>query len=241
MSQSNSVGLIDLQIMWNRLIAVVEEQAQTLMRTAFSPIVRECGDLSAGVFDLQGRMLAQAVTGTPGHVNSMAELVKHFLRYFPVESMKPGDAYITNDPWMGTGHLNDFVITTPCFHNGKLVALFSCTSHLMDIGGIGFGPDATDVFMEGLYIPMLKLFDQGKANETLMSMIRANTRQPVDTEGDVYSLAGCNDVGARRLVEMLDEFGIDSPTSLATTSLPARARPCWRRSPSCPKGPGTTP
>ena len=210
MSQSNSVGLIDLQIMWNRLIAVVEEQAQTLMRTAFSPIVRECGDLSAGVFDLQGRMLAQAVTGTPGHVNSMAESVKHFLRYFPVETMKPGDAYITNDPWMGTGHLNDFVITTPCFRNGKLVALFSCTSHLMDIGGIGFGPDATDVFMEGLYIPMLKLFDQGKANETLLAMIRANTRQPVDTEGDVYSLAACNDVGARRLVEMLDEFGIES-------------------------------
>ena len=210
MSQSNSVGLIDLQIMWNRLIAVVEEQAQTLMRTAFSPIVRECGDLSAGVFDLEGRMLAQAVTGTPGHVNSMAESVKHFLRYFPVETMKAGDAYITNDPWMGTGHLNDFVITTPCFRNGKLVALFSCTSHLMDIGGIGFGPDATDVFMEGLYIPMLKLFDQGKVNETLMAMIRANTRLPVDTEGDVYSLAGCNDVGARRLVEMMDEFGIDS-------------------------------
>ena len=210
MSQSNSVGLIDLQIMWNRLIAVVEEQAQTLMRTAFSPIVRECGDLSAGVFDLEGRMLAQAVTGTPGHVNSMAESVKHFLRYFPVATMKPGDAYITNDPWMGTGHLNDFVITTPCFRNGKLVALFSCTSHLMDIGGIGFGPDATDVFMEGLYIPMLKLFDQGKVNETLMAMIRTNTRLPVDTEGDVYSLAACNDVGARRLVEMMDEFGIDT-------------------------------
>ena len=83
-------------------------------------------------------MLAQAVTGTPGHVNSMARSVIHFIREFPVETMKPGDAYITNDPWMGTGHLNDFVITTPCFRNGKLVALFSCTSHLMDIGGIGF-------------------------------------------------------------------------------------------------------
>jgi N-methylhydantoinase B len=210
MSKSNSAGLIDLQIMWNRLIAVVEEQAQTLMRTAFSPIVRECGDLSAGVFDLQGNMLAQAVTGTPGHVNSMAESVKHFLRHFPTETMKPGDAYITNDPWMGTGHLNDFVVTTPCFRDGRLVALFSCTSHLMDIGGIGFGPDATDVFMEGIYIPMLKLIDQGKVNETLMAMIRANTRLPVDTEGDVYSLAACNDVGARRLVEMMDEFGIDT-------------------------------
>ena len=213
---TDATKLIDLQIMWNRLIAVVEEQAQVLIRTAFSPIVRECGDLSAGVFDRRGRMLAQAVTGTPGHVNSMAESVKHFIRHFPLDTMKPGDAYITNDPWMGTGHLNDFVITTPAFNSkGQLVALFSCTSHLMDIGGIGFGPDATDVFMEGLYIPMLKLIDQGVVNETLMAMIRANTRLPVDTEGDTYSLAACNDVGAKRLAEMMDEFGIDSLDVLA--------------------------
>src|SRR6476660_7045273 len=216
MTESSGARLIDKQIMWTRLSAVVEEQAQVLMRTAFSPIVRECGDLSAGVFDRQGRMLAQAVTGTPGHVNSMAESVKHFIRHFPLDTMKPGDAYITNDPWMGTGHLNDFVITTPAFNRqGQLVALFSCTSHLMDIGGIGFGPDATDVFMEGLYIPMLKLIDQGTVNETLMAMIRANTRLPIDTEGDTYSLAACNDVGAKRLAEMMDEFGIGSLDPLA--------------------------
>lgn len=208
-------NLIDLQIMWNRLIAVVEEQGQILMRTAFSPIVRECGDISAGVFDLSGRMLAQGVTGTPGHVNSMAESVKHFLRHFPVETMKEGDAYITNDPWMGTGHLNDFVVTTPAFKDGKPVALFSCTSHLMDIGGIGFGPDATDVFMEGLYLPMLKLIDAGQVNESVMAIIRANTRQPVDTEGDTYSLAACNDMGAKRLVEMMEEFGIETLDELA--------------------------
>jgi N-methylhydantoinase B len=213
--KSNRLGEIELQVMWSRLIAVVEEQAQTLLRTAFSSIVRECGDLSAGVFDAKGRMLAQAVTGTPGHVNSMAESVKHFIRHFPTESMKPGDIYITNDPWMGTGHLNDFVLTTPCFHRGKLVALFSCTSHLMDIGGLGFGPDATDVFMEGLYIPMLKLAEGGKLNETLMAMIRSNTRQPVDTEGDVYSLANCNDVGCKRLVDMMEEFDLNDLDRLA--------------------------
>ena len=206
---------IELQIMWNRLIAVVEEQAQTLLRTAFSPIVREAGDLSAGIFDAEGRMLAQAVTGTPGHVNSMAESVRHFIRHFGLETMKPGDAYITNDPWMGTGHLNDFVITTPCFRDGRLVALFSCTSHLMDIGGIGFGPDGTDVFMEGLYIPFLKLLEGGHVNTTLIDMIRANTRLPIDTVGDVYSLAACNDVGCRRLLEMMDEFGLQSLDTLA--------------------------
>ncbi len=204
-----------MQIMWNRLIAVVEEQAQTLMRTAFSPIVRECGDLSAGVFDTNGRMLAQAVTGTPGHVNSMAESVKHFLRHFPIDTMREGDIYITNDPWMGTGHLNDFVLTTPCFRRGRLVALFSCTSHLTDIGGIGTGPDGTDVHMEGIYIPMLKLADQGKLDKTLMAMVRANTRQPVESEGDVYSLAACNDIGCVRLVEMMEEFELDDLNELA--------------------------
>ncbi|HSS64543.1 MAG TPA: hydantoinase B/oxoprolinase family protein, partial [Gammaproteobacteria bacterium] len=204
-----------MQIMWNRLIAVVEEQAQTLMRTAFSPIVRECGDLSAGVFDSEGRMLAQAVTGTPGHVNSMAESVKHFLRHFPVEKMNEGDIYITNDPWMGTGHLNDFVLATPCFRRGRLVALFSCTSHLTDIGGIGTGPDGTDVHMEGIYIPMLKLADRGRLDQTLMAMVRANTRQPIESEGDVYSLAACNDIGCARLVEMMDEFELDHLNELA--------------------------
>ncbi|MGL5736370.1 MAG: hydantoinase B/oxoprolinase family protein, partial [Beijerinckiaceae bacterium] len=206
---------IQIQIMWNRLIAVVEEQAQVLLRTAFSPIVREAGDLSAGVFDRKGRMIAQAVTGTPGHVNSMADAMPYVLQHFPLDTMKPGDAYITNDPWMGTGHLNDFVVTTPCFHRGNLVGLFSCTSHLMDIGGLGFGPDATDVFMEGLYIPHLKLLDQGRVNETLMAMIRANTRLPIDTEGDVYALAACNDVGAARLTEMLEEFDLDHFDALA--------------------------
>jgi len=209
------IGDIELQIMWNRMIAVVEEQAQVLLRTAFSPIVREAGDLSAGVFDRKGRMLAQAVTGTPGHVNSMAESVKHFIAHFGLSEMKPGDAYITNDPWMGTGHLNDFVITTPCFKNGELVALFSCTSHLMDIGGLGFGPDATDVFMEGLYIPFLKLIDQGTVNHTLIEMIRANTRLPIDTVGDVYSLANCNEIGCRRLLDMMSEFNLDDLDELA--------------------------
>jgi 5-oxoprolinase (ATP-hydrolysing) len=206
---------IAYQIMWNRLIAVVEEQAQVLLRTAFSTIVREAGDLSAGIFDAQGRMLAQAVTGTPGHVNSMAESVKYFIAHFGLDTMKPGDVYITNDPWMGTGHTNDFVVTTPAFHNGKLVGLFSCTSHLMDIGGIGFGPDATDVFMEGLQIPFLKLFDEGRANETLFEMIRANTRLPVDTIGDVYSLANCNEIGCIRLSAMMNEFGLDTLDDLA--------------------------
>ncbi len=215
MSQDGALAKIRMQVMWNRLIAVVEEQAQTLLRTAFSPIVRECGDLSAGVFDLQGRMLAQAVTGTPGHVNSMAESVKHFIRHFPPETMAEGDAYTTNDPWMGSGHLNDFVVTTPCFRDGRLVALFSCTAHLTDIGGLGSGPDGTDVHMEGIYVPMMKLADRGVFNDTLVQLVRRNSRQPIESEGDIHSLAACNDVGCLRLKEMMAEFELADLDSLA--------------------------
>ena len=235
-STSDALSRIRMQIMWNRLISVVEEQAQALLRTAFSAMVRECGDLSAGVFDLKGRMLAQAVTGTPGHVNSMAESVVHFIDHFPIETMREGDIYITNDPWMGTGHLNDFVLTTPAFHKGRLVGLFSCTSHLIDIGGIGFGPDATDVHMEGIYIPFLKLAEEGKLNKSLMAMIKANTRQPVETEGDVYSLAACNDVGCQRLSEMMAEFALDDLDELSAHIIDSSRDAVLARIAELPKG-----
>ncbi|AEC21276.1 Hydantoin utilization protein B [Pusillimonas sp. T7-7] len=207
---------IQYQLMWQRLIAIVEEQAQVLLRTAFSAIVRECSDLSAGVFDTRGQMLAQAVTGAPGHVNTMADSVQHFLRKYPLSEMQPGDVFITNDPWKGTGHLNDFVVVTPCFQHGTPVALFCATSHVMDIGGLGFGPDGTDVHMEGLFIPLLKLFSSGHVNETFMDMLRANTRQPLETAGDTYALAACNDVACERLQEMMDEFKLHSLEKLSS-------------------------
>ncbi|MBU8539941.1 hydantoinase B/oxoprolinase family protein [Falsiroseomonas tokyonensis] len=213
---SDALTKIQQQIQWNRLIAVVEEQAQIMIRTAFSTTVREAGDLSAGVFDLQGRMLAQAVTGTPGHVNSMMESVGHFLAKFPAETMKPGDHYITNDPWLGTGHLHDLTVVTPAFQRGRIVGLFANTAHVIDVGGLGMGPEGRSVFEEGLYIPIVKCFDQGKPNETLFDFVRVGTRTPVELEGDIYSLCACNDAGAKRLVEMLDEFGMDSLDPLAS-------------------------
>ena len=148
---------IELQVQWDRLMSIVEEQGQVLMRTAFSPIVRECGDISAGIFDPDGNMLAQAVTGTPGHVNTMAEAAKQMLPCFPVREMAPGDVCMTNDPWLGAGHLNDIVLVAPIFHGGRLVAFTSCTSHVHDLGGLGMGPDGSDVHDEGLYLPPLKL------------------------------------------------------------------------------------
>jgi N-methylhydantoinase B len=205
---NTALSQIHMQIMWSRLIAVVEEQAQTLMRTAFSTPVREAGDLSAGVFDRDGAMLAQAVTGTPGHVNSMAAAVKHFLAAFPLDTMKPGDHYITNDPWLTCGHLHDLTVVSPTFLRGAPVGLFAATVHVVDIGGLGMGPDGRQVFEEGLAIPLMALAREGRINDDLMGIIRANVREPLQVEGDVYALAACNDEGSRRLVDMMDEFGI---------------------------------
>src|SRR6185312_1930973 len=198
---TEATRLIDLQIMWNRLIAVIEEQAQVLMRTAFSPIVRECGDLSAGVFDRQGRMLAQAVTGTPGHVNSMANAVKHFLDVYPLATMKPDDHFITNDPWLTSGHLHDITVVTPSFYRGEAVGLFANTIHVVDIGGLGMGPDGRQVYEEGLSIPIMPLAREGCMNEDLLRLVRANVREPLQVEGDIYACAACNDEGSRRLID----------------------------------------
>ncbi|SDX00688.1 hydantoinase B/oxoprolinase family protein [Litoreibacter albidus] len=204
------------QVMWNRLISVVEEQAQALVRTAFSTSVREAGDLSAGVYDVQGNMLAQAVTGTPGHVNAMADAVAHFIRRIGRDNIEDGDVYITNDPWEGTGHLHDITMVTPSFHNGKLVGFFACTAHIVDIGGRGFGADAHSVYEEGLYIPIMKFADKGKVDETLTRIIRGNVREPDQLIGDIYALATCNEIGHRRLVDMMEEFDLDDLNGIAS-------------------------
>ncbi|MGH7105931.1 MAG: hydantoinase B/oxoprolinase family protein [Acetobacteraceae bacterium] len=209
MQPSRELAEIQRQVMWNRLIAVVEEQAQTMIRTAFSTTVREAGDLSAGIFDLEGRMMAQAVTGTPGHVNSMMESVGHFLQKFPGRTMQPGDHFITNDPWLGTGHLHDLTVVTPAFYHGRMVGLFANTAHVIDVGGLGMGPEGRSVFEEGLYIPIVRCFAEGRPNETFFDFIRAGTRLPVELEGDIYSLCACNDAGVRRLVEMMEEFRLE--------------------------------
>ena len=211
----NHLRQIQMQVMWNRLIAVVEEQAQVLLRTAFGTVAREAGDLSAGVYDLQGRMLAQAVTGTPGHVNTMAAAISHFIERFPLAEMRPGDVYTTNDPWMGTGHLFDFVVMSPVFRQETLVGLIASTCHLVDVGGIGFSADGRSIYEEGICIPHSKLFDAGQLNETLMEVIETNVREPIEVRGDLLALVSCNSAGAARLVDMMAEFSLETIDALA--------------------------
>ncbi|MDM0005845.1 hydantoinase B/oxoprolinase family protein [Variovorax sp. J22G73] len=213
-----SSQLIRNQLAWNRLLSVVEEQAQVLIHTAFGTSTREAGDLSAGVFLPDGRMIAQAVTGTPGHVNSMAESVKHFLRRFPVDTMEDGDVYLTNDPWKGTGHLFDMTMVTPVFHGEgaakKVVALFASTLHVVDIGGIGSSPDGLEIYHEGLFLPILRFVRQGTVDPAVRAIIRANVRDPEQVEGDLYALVACNEVGGRRLRTLLREFRFDDLEAL---------------------------
>ncbi|KZZ25114.1 5-oxoprolinase [Sulfitobacter sp. HI0082] len=223
------------QVMWNRLISVVEEQAQALVRTAFSTSVREAGDLSAGVYGTDGQMLAQAVTGTPGHVNAMADAVAHFIRRIGRQNILEGDVYITNDPWEGTGHLHDITMVTPSFHRGKLVGFFACTAHIVDIGGRGFGADAASVYEEGLYLPIMKFADAGKVDATLVRIIRGNVREPDQLVGDIYALTTCNEIGHRRLIDMMEEFALDDLTGIAAFILDNSRRATLERIATLPR------
>jgi N-methylhydantoinase B len=207
---SQGLSTIDLQVMWNRLLAAAEEQAQTLVRTAFSTAAREAGDLSAGVFLPDGQMIAQAITGTPGHLNSMAESVKHFLKKFPAAEMRPGDVFVTNDPWLAAGHLHDFTVVSPAFRNGRVVALFGSTCHVVDIGGLGLGIEGRELYHEGLLIPIMRMASEGRINKSLLEIVRSNVREPDQVEGDLYALAASNNTGLKQLDVMMDEFQLDS-------------------------------
>jgi len=237
MSDSDTdLGVIRRQIVWNRLIAAVEEQAQTLIRTAFSPTVSEAGDLAAGVFNRQGHMLAQAVTGTPGHVNSMANGVQFFLQKYPLDSMKEGDHYITNDPWLTSGHLHDITVVTPFFHKGRAVGLIANTCHVVDIGGRGFGPDGRSVFEEGLYIPVMKLAREGRVNEDLLEIVRENVRDPMMVEGDLFSFMAANEEGVRRTLALMREFELDDLEEIGAYIIDASREATRREIAKLPNG-----
>lgn len=218
MSEVRPTGIdpITLEVLWNRLIAVVNEQATALMRTSFTTVVRESGDLSAGVFDPRGYMIAQAVTGTPGHINSMATCIHHFLAVYPVETLRPGDVLITNDPHKTSGQLHDFTVITPIFDaRERLVAFFGSTCHAIDIGGRGLGADARSLYEEGLFVPITKWYDRGQPNDELVKIIRANVREPDQVLGDIHAQVAGNDVGGARLLEFMDEFSLETIEPLA--------------------------
>lgn len=204
-----------LRVFWDRLISVTNEQAAALIRTGFTPILRDAEDLSAGVFDTRARMIAQSVTGTPGHINSMATGMKHILAAYPLETLEAGDVLITNDPWYTSGHLNDLTVATPIFRNGTIVGFFANTCHAIDIGGLPLSADANDVYEEGLYLPIMKLYRAGIPNHDLFAILRSNVREPLLVLGDLHAQVACNEVGGQRLLALLEEFELDTLDDVA--------------------------
>lgn len=225
-----------LDVMWSRLIATVNEQAAALMRSSFTSIVREAGDLSAGVFDRRGRMVAQAVTGTPGHINSMATGMVHFLERFPVDTLRPGDVLVTNDPWKTASQLNDITVATPVFRNGRVVALLASCCHALDIGGRGLSADSRSVFEEGLFIPVMKLYDAGRPVEPVLELIAANVRTPDEVLGDLHSQVAGNEVGGRQLLGFMAEFGLEDIEALSDEILDRTEAAMRERIRALPRG-----
>lgn len=193
----------------NRLVSILNEQQAALVNTAFSPVVRESLDLACAVFDSTGAMIGQSSGGTPGHINAMATGMQHLTTAYPPETLVEGDVLITNDPWKTAGQINDLTVATPVFRNGRLVAWFASCCHSPDIGGRILSAAAAEVYEEGLRLPILKLLHAGEPDRVLESIVRANVRTPDETIGDIYAQVAGNEVGARSLVRVMEEFDLD--------------------------------
>jgi N-methylhydantoinase B len=219
---------IELEVLWGSLISTVNEQAKALQRAAFSPIVREAGDLANAMFDRRGRMVAQAVTGTPGHINSLAKAAVAILDDYPLDTIEPGDVLITNDPYRTAGQLLDVTVLVPAWRNGRIVAFFGSTIHHTDVGGYGIGAGARDVFEEGLWIPVVKLMKLGERNDDIWKFILSNVRTPDEVAGDLHAQIASGEIGANRLGHLLDAHGLDDIEALADEVI-ARSEDATRR------------
>jgi N-methylhydantoinase B len=209
-SKEPSVSLdpISLEILWNRLVAITDEAAATLIRTSFSTIVRESLDFACVLLDPHGRGLSQCTVAPPSFIGTLPRTVKALTREFSPETARDGDVIVTNDPWIGTGHLPDLNMAKPIFYRGRLIAYSATVSHLPDIGGRIRSPDAREVYEEGFQIPPWKLFDAGEVDEKLIRLLRHNVRVPDRVMGDIWSQLAAHQLMERRLHELLDEQGL---------------------------------
>jgi len=205
---------ITLEILWRRLISIVDESDAAVARTAFSSLLRDAHDYTCMFTDSRGRELAQGTLATPGQSGAMALGIKQLVQRLPPDSFRPGDVYITNDPWALAGHLNDVCVLSPIFHCDRLVAFTACILHHSDIGG-RVASDNREVFEEGLFIPLVKLYDAGQLNQGVLDMIRANVRTPEQVNGDIRSQIAANHVCAAQIVRMLEEYRLDGLDDLA--------------------------
>jgi N-methylhydantoinase B len=206
---------VEVELLWRRLISLVDEAGAALIRTSFSTLVRESYDFSCIVTDAEGNSLVQATESIPSFIGTLPATVKHFLRLFPADQLVPGDILITNDLWMGTGHLPDITVAKPIFLNGKLVAFSASTAHAPDIGGKIRSPEPREVFEEGLQIPPMKLLRAGQPDETLLAILRQNVRTPDQTVGDLWAQVVALDLMESRLQILMTQAGLTHLRDLA--------------------------
>lgn len=213
---SEKLDAVLMEVIWTRLISIVDEAAKAIVRTSFSTLSNEANDFACVITDSNGFSVAQNTGSIPSFIATLPQTVRHFIREFGKENMNPGDMLVTNNPWLGTGHLNDVCLVKPIFLNGELIAFAAATSHVPDIGGRLRAIESRQVFEEGLQIPMMKLIRAGEVDETLKLMIRENVRTPDQTIGDIWALVGANDLMAKRLLAMLEDYELDQLDPFAT-------------------------
>ncbi len=207
---------ITLEVLWTRLISSADEAAAALVRTSFSTVVRDSHDFSCVITDAAGRSLVQATDSIPSFIATLPATIKHFLDVYPVDQLEPGDVLITNDIWLGTGHLPDISVGKPIFHNGKVVGFAGSTAHAPDIGGKIRSPEPREVFEEGFQIPIMKLMKAGEVDETFIRLLRQNVRAPDEVVGDLYAQLTALDLMERRVGDVMTQYGLDDLGPLAT-------------------------
>ena len=215
-SANASFDPITLEVLWTRLISTVDEAAAALVRTSFSTVVRDSHDFSCVITDASGRSLVQATDSIPSFIATLPATIKHFLDVYPADQLEPGDVLITNDIWMGTGHLPDISVGKPIFHNGKLVGFAGSTAHAPDIGGKIRSPEPREVFEEGFQIPIMKLMKAGEVDETFMRLLRQNVRAPDEVVGDLYAQLTALDLMERRVGDVMTQYELADLAPLAS-------------------------
>jgi len=201
---------ITLEVLWTRLISVVDEAAKAIVRTSFSTLSNEANDFACVLTDARGFALAQNSGSIPSFIGTLPATVRHFLSEFGADGMKPGDVLITNDPWQGTGHMSDVCLVKPIFHRARLVAFSATTSHMPDIGGRIRAIEARELFEEGLHIPLARLRRAGETDPTLVQLIRANVRTPDQTTGDIWAQVSANELMDSRVTRLMEDYDLTS-------------------------------
>ena len=210
---------IELEILWQRLISILDEVDQIIVRTTFSTILSEGRDFACILTDRQGASLCQSVWSSPSFCVVLPLTARELLQRFPTNELQPGDVLATNDPWQGTGHLPDYILLIPVFREGQVIAFIGTVSHMSDVGGHPNEIEGSDVFAEGLRMAPFKLYRGGQENDLAFSLIGANCRVPDLLLGDLRAMAGAAEIGAQRIREFLDDYGLVHLDDLAQTIL----------------------